>query len=231
MENLFSAYVETPIGHLRKRWLNEGQRPELDEWATQRALLLLLNLQSAKYAELKFGRSGGLEFMRGGEHSVDTAAARLHDQHQIITSVLPPHLGLLVPETGFFTFFVPDRGCATGHTLAVGMALHARIAVALVSKSVTEEDIQQYARKHENMATLSAGTAPRVRRVLLPPGAEYGNAQVFADRVRSMIERNRKLLQETQAVRRLAAKMWERAGFTMREREVGEKPSIVLHRR
>lgn len=223
MEELLSKYVETPVANLRQRWVDTGRRPE-PRWPEFRAILLLLALQPARYLQLcrRPGRESGLDLLRGGEDVINRLAVQVADQYNLVTFADPGYR-LFVPETGAFGFYIHDRGCATGCTIATGLPLHPQVLVALVSKSVTEDVLAWHGRNPGHIVGLTVGSATDLNRVVVPSEVLAGEGEDGTVRyVVSTHARNQKLLRDFERMRELAAQMYETCGLELIERRVGD---------
>lgn len=128
-----------------------------------------------------------------------------------------------MPETGVFPFFIKDRGCATGWTLGTGMALHPRIVLVMVSKSVTPDILEWHSKHTGHVMALSIGTAFDMRYVVVPHGLLLGEGEEGTVRyIRESIERNREFMRHVFEMRRVVSEMWQKAGFSLHERQVGD---------
>ena len=171
LEAWLNATIEDPAAkHIEQIRKHEGTVPS--DWRTQKALALLVYLNSQRIQEATVGRDGPFsleDLAREGDSLSDHIADHFYKTFRFLGVPSGPEFPLFFPEVGFFPYPMPE-------TPVMAMPVDPTFAFIIYDGLMTREQLlESISRKH--LSVLSLGVGSTVRRVILPPALHVASVQ------------------------------------------------------
>jgi len=171
LEAWLNTTIEDPAAkHLAQIRKHVGTVPS--DWRTQKALALLVFLNSQRVREATIDRAGAFpleELARGGDALSDHIASYFYKTFRFLCVPISSAFPLFFPEVGLFPYPMPE-------TPVIAMPVDPKYAFIIYDGPMTPDQLlESISRKHLSVLSLGVGSA--VRRVILPPAFHVASVQ------------------------------------------------------
>jgi len=170
VERWLSDVIEAPLGRFRKVLRKRiGPVPaEVDDLAAHRALLLLLPLQVARMAEVKWGPGQLDQICKWTPQKLDRIVGTIRSTYSLIIVQGHPRLPFYFTEHGFF--MLPFPGASIEHAAATAMPLNEWEAVVALPRSMNRDVVSRTLTQGEGAYINNCSVGTNANRVVIHPG-------------------------------------------------------------
>jgi hypothetical protein len=215
VETWLDRTIEAPLSICRRK-LAAGEMNALEEWPFYCAATLMLWLQGTRVKSV-----GDHDVRRSLEslasrtmEETDQLVVAIREEYDLTLATTVGKDGMLAPlffpSSGLFPITYPDSGCASGHTVALGLPLD--MWSALIALPRDQSGSRDVSRIPGSLANLSVGVA-NARKVVVPPLLMEQQPEAdIARTLRELREGSCSLLALVKGAKRLVEDAFEEVG-------------------